>query len=109
MKSRYDAAVVLNKQLSQGGPGPQSLYQAIRDWTLHSDAPVSAQARTVASQPQINIALVSQTCIGWLNVFRGFLSLDWGYFYSRDDQTPGDIRSSNENKRLSQVVLAVHN
>ena len=109
LKSRYEAAVVLNKHMSQGGPGPQALYQAIREWTLHSEAPVTAQAQTLASQPQVDIALASQSRIGWLNVFRGFLSLDWGYFYSRDDQTPEDIRRPNATKILSQVVLAVHN
>ena len=95
--------------MSQGGPGPQALYQAIREWTLHSEAPVTAQAQTLASQPQVDIALASQSRIRWLNVFRGFLSLDWGYFYSRDDQTPEDIRRSNATKILSKVVLAVHN
>ena len=72
------------------------------------DTPTIA-ARTLRAQPMVDRALASQTIIGWTHVFRGFVSLDWGDFYSQDDDTPLDIRKTQAEKSLANVVLAAQN
>ena len=62
---------------------------------------------TLAQQPLVDRAIASQTEIGWLHVFRGFVSLDWGDFYSGEDTTPLDSRKSEADKCLSLVICAV--
>ena len=62
---------------------------------------------TLAQQPLVDRAIASQTEIGWLHVFRGFVSLDWGDLYSGEDTTPLDSRKSEADKSLSRVIRAV--
>ena len=76
-KFRYDAMILLNKTLSGGGPGPRALSRAIKQWVLTPLEPLSINAMTLAQQHMVDRAMASQTAIGWLNVFRGFASLDW--------------------------------
>ena len=109
LKARYEATAALNKAMSDGGAGPRALYRAIKMWCQHPAEPLDVAARTLRAQPMVDRALASQTTIGWLHVFRGFVSLDWGDFYSHDDATPLDIRKSEADKSLATVVLSVQN
>ena len=109
LKFRYDATVILHKALTGGGSGPESLYRAIKQWTLTPTEPVSLTGHTLSVQSQIDCALTNQTAIGWLNLFRGFVSKDWGIFYSRHDVTPSDVRKSHTDKSLANIVRAVQN
>ena len=100
--------IILNEMLSGGGPaGPRALSRAIKQWVLTPLEPLSITAITLAQQHLVNRAIASQTEIGWLNAFRGFVSLDWGDVYSRKDTTRLDSRKSEAEKSLSRVIRAV--
>ena len=109
LKARYEATAALNKAMSAGGAGPQALYRAIKMWCQNPVGPPTIAVRTLRAQPMVDRALASQTIIGWTHVFWGFVSLDWGDFYSQDDDTPQDMRKTQADKSLANVVLAVQN
>jgi hypothetical protein len=100
-KFRYDAAIPLRTVLSKSGDAGTFLLRAIQVWTQTPLDPINIvpadEARGI--QPAIDQALDSQTQIGWVQFFRGFVSLDWGLIYPQTDihrLTPEDRRAQSE-------------
>jgi hypothetical protein len=110
LKFRYDAMIPLRKVLSRSGDTGVSLLRAITAWTvtplgITTTAPVDA---AIGIQVAIDRAMASQHQIGWVNFFRGFVSIDWGHIYSMSHITRStlDERSTHANKLLSEVICA---
>jgi hypothetical protein len=58
--------------------GP-SLMKAIRCWTKDPSQPPTVKVDILRTQNDANHAIETQTEIGWLHMFRGFVSIDWGH------------------------------
>ena len=97
MTSRYDASVVLKKALTDS-VGGNSLFRAVKQWTLHPTEAPTVQSCAPGYQLAIDRAVQSQSAIGWLNLFRGLVSSKWGLVvaitdssYAREECTPQAI------------------
>ncbi len=78
LKTRYAATAVLRKALDHS-PGTSAFVHAIKQWTCAPDAPVHiCPGESHFFLLSINEALRNQTSIGWVNLFRGFVSIRWG-------------------------------
>lgn len=111
MKFRYDASIPFRKALSKLGDAGTFLLRAIQVWTKTPLDPLDLPPvdEALGIQGAIEKAVQSQTCIGWSNFFRGFVSLDWGAIVSRTELnrlTPDD-RYVQAEKTLTAVIMAV--
>ncbi|KAI2509183.1 hypothetical protein MHU86_5193 [Fragilaria crotonensis] len=111
MKFRYDASIPFRKVLSKLGDAGTFLLRAIQVWTQTPLDPLDLPPvdEALGIQCAIEKAVQSQTCIGWSNFFRGFVSLDWGAIASRTELnrlTPDDRYAQSE-KTLTAVITAV--
>jgi hypothetical protein len=110
LKFRYDAMIPLQKVLSRSGDTGVSLLRAITAWTvtplgITTTAPVDA---AIGIQVAIDRVMASQHQIGWVNFFRGFVSIDWEHISSMSHITLStlDERSTHADKLLSEVISA---
>ncbi|KAI2494992.1 hypothetical protein MHU86_19511 [Fragilaria crotonensis] len=87
MTSRYDAVIVLKKALGESA-GNISIFRAITQWTLHPTVTPTLPSGVPSLQTSINRAVQSQTDIGWLNLFRGIISAEWGNVTTEDSSSP---------------------
>jgi hypothetical protein len=69
--------------------------------------PVVITPPTVAYEPAIRRALASQLAIGWVNLFRAFVSQEWGHIYATSDMTPLSERHTRATSYTSPAVMAV--
>ena len=74
LKIRYEASARLTKSL-RDFPNLGSLLHAIREWTLD---PTTSLSPSTISDTKVAVAITNQSHIGWANLFRGFISADWG-------------------------------
>jgi hypothetical protein len=111
LKFRYDAMLPLSKVLNAEGDAGVALREAIQVWTLHPSQPIAIDPveEAYGIQYAIDRAMDTQQQIGWLNFFRGFVSLDWGHIYSVETLVPTtpDDRRIQSDKTLVAVIGAV--
>ena len=103
-KNRYDAMAVLQKALSntQGGSA------LVKVWTVAPAEPVVITPPTLAYEPAIRHAISSQLAIGWVNLFRGFVSQAWGHiYYAAGDTTLLSERHTRATSHTSPAIMAV--
>ena len=110
LKIRYDATAVLRKALDNS-PGTSALLRAVKQWTSAPDAPVHICPGESSFSLSINAALCNQTSIGWVNLFRGFVSLRWGGISDSHDTTTTSPDASLQAvvPRLATTVRALQN
>ena len=53
--------------------------KAIRCWTKDLSQASTVNVGILCTQADVNLAIETQTEIGWLRMFRGFVSIDWGH------------------------------
>jgi hypothetical protein len=106
-KLLYEATVLLRKALSDD-QGARAIYRAIQQWTINPSMPISLSAGKLSEQTLLNEALASQTDIGWLNLFQGFVSTDWSLLPHREYISTGlELRPSTADHSLSKSILAL--
>ena len=92
---------------SQRLPSTSALLRAVKQWTYAPDAPpihICQEEATLSLS--IDAALSSQTSIGWVNLFHGFVSLSWGGVYGlKDPTTPDDCRQAAVVPRLAKTII----
>ena len=71
-----------------GTPGGSAILRAIKAWTLNPEAELEVSAGTKSCENAVTRALESQLAIGWVHIFRGFISLEWGHIYTAEDNPP---------------------
>ena len=105
-KIRYDAMSVLRKALSntQGG---SALVRAVKVWTDAPSEPVVITPPTLAYEPAILHAISSQLAIGWVHLFRGFVSQAWGHIYAAGDTTSVSERHTRATSHTTPAVMAI--
>jgi hypothetical protein len=106
LKFRYEALQVLNKTIASTTYG-SALFRAVKAWLLDPATKVEISAPTVGFEPSIHRALASQESIGWMHLFRGFVSIEWGRIYSVTDHTPVEDRSEREKGQISPIIMAL--
>ena len=106
MKFRYDAMVILRKEL-QGSAGAPPILRAITAWTSLPTPNVAITLGDPMYATAVQLALTSQTAIGWTHFFHGFVSHYWGCIYTDDDATSLENRLIHANSYLSKITRAV--
>ena len=98
LKFRYEAMTPLRRLLSGSGAGGKALLKAVKVWTADPRSPVVIEPddETYGINGPVEVAMASQTQIGWINLFRGFVSQDWGRVHPTPDIfTPKDRRTQS--------------
>ena len=108
-----DAALPLRTVLSKSGDAGNFLLRVIQEWTNTPIKPIvlAAMDKDCDIHRAIDQALTSQTNIGWVHFFRGFVSLDWVLIqYPRTEihRLTSNDRRSQPNKTVTTVISAVH-
>jgi hypothetical protein len=105
LKTRYDASKTLGKTIKSNVAGT-SLMKAIRCWIKDPSQLPTVKVGILHTQNDANRAIETQTEIGSLhNMFRGFVSIDWGHVNMEADVIPN--LSKNIHTYLNQVRKAI--
>ena len=85
MKFRYDATEDLRKSMGSTVVDV-TILRAIKQWTEHpTDQLVVSDELVPHQDAALDRAIISQSSIGWTNLFRGLVSNAWGFIYYEDD------------------------
>ena len=84
LKFCYDAMAKLRKTLSNS-VGDTTILRAVKHWTHTPSDTMNLISEVHGFQHAIDRSVKHQTAIGWINMFRGFISLEWGHIYSLTD------------------------
>jgi hypothetical protein len=112
LKFRYDAMIPLNKTLNAAWEAGHALRQAVQAWTLQPSTSIVIEDdpadEYLEIQPAIDLAVSSQAAIGWTNLFRGFVSLEWGniHWSTATPLTAEEQRTRSE-KALLPLIGAI--
>ena len=108
-KCRFEASTNLRKGL-KSIPGGSTLLRLINTWIQNPTFHPQAQAATLGLQRSVDQAVASQSRIGWVHLFRGIISSDWGFIIPDDDtsMTP-HMRRSNAKLHLSSFIQTLQN
>ena len=106
LKVRYDASAALRKALD-GSPCAIAMFDAVKQWTLHPDDPVTLPPNLRNCPGSVDCALRTQCSIGWPHFFRGFISIKWGNIVTRLDSTSLDDRRSRATRSLTKAISSV--
>ena len=79
--------------------------KAIKCWIQDPSKPPTVKIGILSAQNDVHRAIETQTEIGWLHMFRGFVSIDWGHVNMESDLVPNP--SKNMHVRLDQVRKAI--
>ena len=79
-------------------------------WIQNPSQCPQAQAATRGLQRAVDQAVTSQSRIGWVHLFRGIISSDWGFIIPDDDMSMSpQMRRSNAKLHLSSIVNTLQN
>ena len=106
LKFRYKALQALNKTIAST-TYESAIFRAVKVWLLDPATKVDISSPTVGLESSLNRALASQESIGWLNLFRGFVSVDWGHIYPVTDHTPVEERRERAKSQISSIIMAL--
>ena len=98
--------MVLRKVLG-GSKGGAVILNVVKTWTMDPLVSVPLPTGTGSSAEAAKRAVHSQSRIGWHHLFRGFVSLEWGNFYSDTDVTPLHARRVQAIRSNSQMLKAL--
>ena len=84
LKTRYDATETLRKALKSNAAGTY-IMKAIKCWIQDPSKPPTVKIDTLSAQTEVHRAIETQTEIGWLHMFRGFVSIYWGHVHMDDE------------------------
>ena len=106
MKFRYDATEDLRKSMGSTVVDV-TILRAIKQWTEHPTNQLVVSDELVPLQDAaLDRAILSQSSIGWTNLFRGFVSNAWGFiYYEDDDECP--LQAESSPKALNHLALVV--
>ena len=104
-KFRYDGMMKLRKALD-GTQGGAAILRAIKAWTLDPAIAVATSAGAKSYEHAVSRAMASQHAIGWENIFRGFISIEWGHIYTAEDKTPPEMRRTRSVSLVSKYIKA---
>jgi hypothetical protein len=77
--------------------------KAIKCWIQDSSKPTMVKIGILSAQNEVHRAIETQTEIGWLHMFRGFVSIDWGHVHMDAEIAPNE----NIYEYLTQVRKAI--
>jgi hypothetical protein len=80
LKTRYDATETLRKAIKSNAAGSY-IMKAIKCWIQDPNKPPTVKIGILSAQNEVHRAIATQTEIGWLHMFRGFVSIDWGHVH----------------------------
>jgi hypothetical protein len=100
LKTRYDASETLQKAIKNNMAGPY-IMKAIKCWIQDPSKPPTVKIGILSAQNDVHRASETQTEMGWLHMFRGFVSIDWGNANMEADLVPNP--SKNMHAYLNQV------
>jgi hypothetical protein len=80
---------------------------AIQKWTSDPSTPPSDCSPGFNYDQSVSVAVLSQTHIGWTNLFRGFISFDWAWVYPQSDTTPPSARRNVAIPTLARTIRAL--
>ena len=103
LKIRYEASARLTKSL-RDFPNLGSLLHAISEWTLD---PTTLLSPSTISDTKVAVAITNQSHIGWANLFRGFISADWGCLTVPDDADKNEASDKLQILRLALTIRAL--
>jgi hypothetical protein len=86
-----------------------AILSAIKAWTFDPQSPITVQAKSLTFKPAITLALRNQNSIGWIHLFRGFISIDWRMISSKTDPTPSYAHTTQANRILPGIIKALQN
>jgi hypothetical protein len=103
LKTRYDATETLWKAIKSNAAGPY-IMKAIKCWIQEDPSkPLTVKIGILSAQNEVHRAIETQTEIGWLHMFCGFVSIDWGHAHMDAEIAP----SKNIHEYLTQVRKAI--
>lgn len=103
LQSRSAARTTLQKVLPASGAGGYAVIRAITAWTLNPLVPLSL----IVPDVRIQHVLTSQTQIGWVHLFRGFLSRELATVLVKTTATTSDARRSQSITMASATIMAI--
>ena len=74
--------------------------KAIKCWIQDPSQPPTVKIGILSAQNEVHRAIETQTEIGWLHMFRGFVSIDWGHVNMDADVVPNPAK--NMHARMDQ-------
>jgi hypothetical protein len=84
MASRFKATIELKKALGDSA-GNNSIFRAVKQWTLNPQANIQVPSCASGFQRDIDRAVHSQSAIGWPHLLRGLISAKWGLIVDSND------------------------
>ncbi len=88
-------------------PGATALFQAVQQWTTNPGGPVVLSPHPRNRPGTVESALRSQLNIGWPNLFRGFISIEWGNIVSLLDANSLEDCRAQALRSLATTVKSV--
>ena len=84
-EGRTDVGVMLGegvgrKAIKSNAAGTY-IMKAIKCWIQDPSKPPTVKIDILSAQTEVHRAIETQTEIGWLHMFRGFVSIDWGHIH----------------------------
>ena len=104
LKTQYNASETLRKAIKSNAAGPY-IMKAIKCWIQDPSKPPTVKIGILSAQNDVHRAIETQTEIGWLYMFCGFVSIDWGHVNMEADLVPNP--SKNMHAYLNQVWKAI--
>jgi hypothetical protein len=86
-KIRYDASTFLRKAVDDS-PGTSALLCAVQQWSSAPKHPVRISYGDATYATRVDDVIHRQTTTGWVNLYRGFIRLHWGWISDCSDHTP---------------------
>jgi hypothetical protein len=102
LKTRFDTTETLQKAIKSNVAGPY-IMKAIKCWIQDPSKPPTVKIGILSTQNEVHRAIATQTEIGWLHMFRVFVSIDWGHVHMDAKIVP----SENIHVYLNQVRKAI--
>ena len=94
----------LRKAIKSNAAGPY-IMKAIKCWIQDPSKPPTVKIGILSAQNDVHRAIETQTEIGWLYMFCGFVSIDWGHVNMEADLVPNP--SKNMHAYLNQIQKAI--
>ena len=82
--------------------------KAIKCWIQDPSKPPTVKIGILSAQNDVHRAIETQTEIGWLHMFRGFVSIDWGHVNMEADVVPNPAKNLHTSMDQFQKFLLTH-
>jgi hypothetical protein len=85
LKTRYDATETLLRKAIKNNAAGTYIMKAIRCWIQDPSKPPTVKMGILSAQTEVHRAIETQTEIGWIHMFRGFVSIDWRHVHMDEE------------------------